>query len=502
MSENLAIGFGPVLNAYPDSIGENLGDCVSWLRESRAADAFGAFYILPSLYHFDLDRGFSVQDYNLNEELASESDLRHLDELGIGLILDFVLNHASAQSPQFLDVLANGDASPSLDFFIEWNRFWEGHGTMCDEGYIIPDHELIKDMFFRKPGLPLLMVDFPDGTRHPFWNTFYQAVEEADGKKRYLGQIDLNVKSPLVWGFYEKTLGKLSAYGAKVARLDAFAYTSKVIGKRNFLNEPETWEILQRLSDMARACHIALLPEIHAEYREGTHRVLAEKGYLIYDFFLPGLIIDALERKSALYLKQWIDEIVGGGYRTVNMLGCHDGIPLLDLRGLLPDGDIEVLIYVLKRRGGIVKDLHGEKNMYYQVNCTYTSALGADAKRLAFARAVQMFMPGIPQVWYLDLLAGENDYEAVHRGGEGAHKEINRTNLSLDEVKRRMSLPVVQEQLALMRLRKTHPAFSPDATVSSSCEGSSLTIIWENEGSRAELTADFATAKYSINTND
>ncbi len=501
MSDSLAIGYGPVLNAYPDSVGENLGDCVTWLRESKASEAFDAFYILPSLYHFDLDRGFSVQDYDLNEKFACENDLLQLDELGISLILDFVLNHASAQSPQFLDVLANGTSSPYLDFFIEWNKFWEGHGELSEEGYIVPDPALIKDMFFRKPGLPLLMVDFPDGTRHPFWNTFYQSVEEADGKKRYLGQIDLNVKSPMVWDFYEKTLGKLSAYGAKVARLDAFAYTSKVIGKRNFLNEPETWEILQRLSDMAWACHIALLPEIHAEYREGTHRVLAEKGYLIYDFFLPGLIIDALERKSALYLKRWIDEIIKGGYQTVNMLGCHDGIPLLDLRGLLPDEDIEALIDVLKQRGGIVKDLHGAKNMYYQVNCTYTSALG-DAKRLAFARAIQLFMPGIPQIWYLDLLAGENDYDAVRRGGEGAHKEINRTNFSLDEAMRRMALPVVQEQLELMRLRATHPAFSPNATVNSRCEGSSLTIIWENDGAHAELTADFATAKYSINTND
>lgn len=31
-------------------------------------------------------------------------------------------------------------------------------------------------MFFRKPGLPILMVRFPDGREIPYWNTFYQEV--------------------------------------------------------------------------------------------------------------------------------------------------------------------------------------------------------------------------------------------------------------------------------------------------------------------------------------
>lgn len=68
-------------------------------------DTFSSFYILPSLYHSDLDRGFSVVDYNLNEELATIEDLSQLKELGIDLKLDFILNHASAQSPQFKDLV-------------------------------------------------------------------------------------------------------------------------------------------------------------------------------------------------------------------------------------------------------------------------------------------------------------------------------------------------------------------------------------------------------------
>ena len=72
----------PMLNAYPDSLGGNLGDIVTLLKTEAMQDVFSSFYILPSLYHSDLDRGFSVIDYDLNEQLANR-DWRHLRRLWI-----------------------------------------------------------------------------------------------------------------------------------------------------------------------------------------------------------------------------------------------------------------------------------------------------------------------------------------------------------------------------------------------------------------------------------
>lgn len=89
------------------------------------------------------------------------------------------------------------------------------------------------------------------------------------------------------------------------------------------------------------------------------------------------------------------------------MLGCHDGIPLLDLKGILAEDRIQKLIDIIVSRGGYVKDLHGQKNIYYQVNATYFSALGEDERKMLLARALQIFMPGKPQIWYLDLFAGK-----------------------------------------------------------------------------------------------
>ncbi len=552
-----AVSAGPMLNAYPDSMGGTLKDVVRFLQSPDVQGVFSTAYILPSLFNTDLDRGFSVIDYSLNDLYADRSDLDAIKALDVGLKLDFILNHASVLSPQFQDILQKGEASPYRDFFIDWNRFWEGHGQMMPQGYIQPDEAEIKDMFFRKPGLPLLMVRFPDGRSVPYWNTFYQSVqyprldaqdimriselqyaaadvlaerinaaldagqtpqqidfgrfaqaraaviELLEKSRKYLGQMDVNINSPKVWEFYEDTLATLAGYGAKIIRLDAFAYAPKTPGKHNFLNEPDTWELLGKIKTIADQYGLTLLPEIHSSYVEKTYEKLTEQGYLCYDFFLPGLMIDALDHANGALLMAWAKEQKDKGIRTVNMLGCHDGIPLLDLKGFLPDAQIEKLIDSVVQRGGMVKDLHGQKNVYYQVNATYFSALGGEERKLLLARALQMFMPGKPQVWYLDLFAGENDVEAVKHAGAGGHKEINRTNLTAEQVQKAMERKVVKDQLALLRFRNDFPAFGFDAELTVlNQEPHKLAFCWRQNGCSAELEADLHTCSFTVTGRD
>lgn len=493
---------GPMLNAYPDSIGSNLDGVTAMLEREELKNVFTSFYILPSLYHSDLDRGFCVVDYDLNEELTTRKNLDTLRGLGIDLKLDFVLNHASVMSPQFQDLLAKGEKSEYVDFFIDWNKFWEGCGEKTSDGYIQPAPEYMEQMFFRKPGLPILMVQFPDGREVPYWNTFYQKVWEEDGQRKYLGQMDLNIRSPKVWEFYDQTLAKLASYGAKIIRLDAFAYAPKTPGKKNFMNDPETWEVLEQVHQLADKYGLRLLPEIHASYGEGVYRTIAEKCYTIYDFFLPGLIIDAMEHRTGEHLARWAAELVEQNISTVNMLGCHDGIPMLDLKGLLPDQRIQGLIDTLVARGGYVKNLHGAKNMYYQVNATYYSALGEDDRRMLLARAVQLFMPGKPQVWYLDLFAGRNDYAAMERAGKDGHKEINRSNLTAADIEAGLQKDVVKKQLELLRMRSTFQVFCKEAQISAKAGCSQLHLCWDTDAESAALTADFADNSFHITIRD
>lgn len=542
---------GPMLNAYPDSIGGKLADIVQFLQRDELKDVFSSFYILPNVFNTDLDRGFSVVDYTLSDTYARREDLDALQQLGLDLKLDFVLNHASVLSPQFQDLLHNPD-SPYRDFFIDWNAFWAGEGEMTGDGYILPRKEHLDKMFFRKPGLPILMVRMPDGRDVPYWNTFYQQVDYqiptvqqlmeisglqyteahrlhdriapalATGKapadldfsgflpvrdsvldwleshREYLGQMDLNIRSPLVWQFYDDTLKTLAGYGARIVRLDAFAYAPKAVGEKNFLNEPGTWDLLARVDELAKKYDLDLLPEIHASYHEKIYQKICRKGYMTYDFFLPGLLIDAFEQRNADELRRWAEEIRDDGLRVVNMLGCHDGIPLLDLKGLVPDDRIQSLIDTVVARGGYVKDLHGAKNMYYQVNATYYSALGESDARMLLARAIQLFMPGKPQIWYLDLFCGKNDHEAVRRAGPGGHKEINRTNIAPQSIDALLQNDCVRGQLALLRLRNTHPAFGQDSRLEIGGTGSTLVLTWRKDEEWISLQADLAKEEYSI----
>ena len=559
---------GVMLNAYPDSIGTSLVDIVDMLKRPELEGAFSLFYILPTFFHSDLDRGFSVIDYDRNEELVSEGDLAALAALNIHLKFDLVLNHLSVGSPQFQDLLRHGDDSLFKDFFVDWNDFWGPHGEMGDDGYVIPHDEHLQKLFMRKPGLPILKVRFLDGSDRPYWNTFYQEVsypelsatdlaglaglspEQASSiaavvndaiqtkqdlqsidlgalssftagvvsiverQRKYLGQMDLNPRSDRVWEFYDDTLKKLRDFGAKLVRLDAFAYLHKEPGMTNFFNKPGTWDYLERLRDIATKYELILLPEIHSEYGLGLHDEVAASGFPVYDFFLPGLVIDALDRGSNSALLAWTRELLDKGIATINMLGCHDGIPVLDLKGkevaglsragLLDDEQIDAVVDRILDRGGRVKNLFGpdgKKISYYQINATYFSALGESEQKLRLARAIQLFMPGIPQVWYLDLFAGKNDYEAADRGGTGGHKEINRTTLTREDIEQGLTRSVVLDQLELIRLRNTSPAFQGELDIRDT-EEHLLHFKWTRDSCVAELKADLRGHGFVVTDTD
>ncbi|MDC1197606.1 glycosidase [Algibacter sp.] len=559
-----AISNGVMLNAYPDSIGRNLSDIIKVLKKPEFKGVFSLFYVLPTFFNSDLDRGFSVIDYNLNDELVSKDDLKALEELNIDLKFDIVLNHLSVASPQFKDLLKHGDQSKYKNFFIDWNAFWEGNGKMGDDGIIIPKEEFLNKLFMRKSGLPILKVVFPDGSEKPYWNTFYQKIiynklsvvdlsgvkeltldkaelicrrinsatqnnetietldfgdsnhlrneiiQVVNNNKSYLGQMDVNANSELVWDFYEETLQKVSDFGCKILRLDAFAYLHKEIGQSNFFNKPGTWDYLERIRKIAQKNNLMLLPEIHAEYGLHLHDEVADKGYYFYDFFLPGLTIHTLENANSKALITWAKEIVSKGYKTVNMLGCHDGIPVLDLKGkevkgcynkgLLEDNEIEDVMSKIMERGGRVKNLYdpsGKKISYYQVNATFFSALGEDEQKLLLARAIQIFMPGIPQVWYLDVFAGKNDYEAADRGGNAGHKEINRTTLTMEDIEAGLKKHSVLSQLELIRFRNTSTAFSGTIRINETSD-KEIDIKWINQNDFAHLNANLRTCNFSI----
>jgi hypothetical protein len=154
----------------------------------------------------------------------------------------------------------------------------------------------------------------------------------------------------------------------------------------------------------------------------------------------------------------------------------------------------------VQRRGGnvnrILSDAHTNGDVdVHQLNCTYFSALDCDEDRYVAARAIQLFARGVPQIYYVGLLAGENDGQAVLASGEG--RAINRHNYTVTEVEAAVRRPVVQRVLDLIRLRNTEPAFAGHMEASTR-DDSTLLMSWLHEETSCDLEVDLLTGRASI----
>jgi len=134
----------------------------------------------------------------------------------------------------------------------------------------------------------------------------------------------------------------------------------------------------------------------------------------------------------------------------------------------------------------------------HQINCTYYSALGCNDDAYLAARAIQLFSPGVPQVYYVGLLAGRNDLDAVQATGEG--RAINRHNYSREEARLAVQAKVVQRLLRLIRFRNEHPAFGGQFAVSGSRDNE-LHLRWDGDGTWCVLDLDLSSFKATVSSS-
>ena len=389
-------------------------------------------------------------------------------------MFDFMVNHISAHSAYFQDFLQKKDQSAYNDFFIRYSDFWE-NGE--------PTQEQVDLIYKRKPRAPYIEVEFADGSKEKVWCTF---CEE---------QIDLDVRKDATKQFIKQTLVDMCHHGAAVIRLDAFAYAIKKPDTSCFFVEPDIWELLYDIEKTVKAEGAEILPEIHEHYT--IPMKIADKGFWIYDFALPVLTLHALYNHTGVYLKQWMERCPMHQFTT---LDTHDGIGIVDVKDLLPDEEVDKVKEQMYQQGANVKKIYSSEaynNLdIYQVNTTYYSALGNQDDAYLLARAIQFFAPGIPQVYYVGMLAGSNDVDLMERTKNG--RDINRHYYSLEEVAEQQQRPVVQKLKKLMELRNTHPAFSLEGTISIQAEGDRLQIVRTYQSHKIVLDANLSNYQFEI----
>ena len=139
------------------------------------------------------------------------------------------------------------------------------------------------------------------------------------------------------------------------------------------------------------------------------------------------------------------------------------------------------------------------KEKIYQLGGTFFSAMDEDEDAYLLARIVQLFTPGIPQIYYVGLLAGTNDFSCLLTGTGG--REVNRHNFTEEEIRERIKAPFLQRLYEVMRFRNQCEAFNGSFSCSGGDDGK-IEMRWDNEGISAVLRADFRTKQYQILTSD
>ena len=320
------------------------------------------------------------------------------------------------------------------------------------------------------------------------WNTFGEE------------QIDLDVTKEVTKQFIKDTLKDMASHGCSLIRLDAFAYAIKKLDTNDFFVEPEIWELLDEVREEAAKYDCELLPEIHEHYT--IQMKIADHDYYVYDFALPMITLFSLYSGKSNRLAHWLKMSPMKQFTT---LDTHDGIGVVDAKDLLSDEELNYTSEELYKVGANVKKIYSSASYnnldIYQINSTYYSALGDDDRSYLLARAIQCFAPGIPQIYYVGLLAGKNDIELLENTKEG--RNINRHYYTLPEIDEEVKRPVVQALFNLLRFRNTASAFdlAGEILVETPSEETIIITRKDSQENRAVLTANLQTKDFEVKHN-
>jgi sucrose phosphorylase len=455
------------------------------LLEGPLRGVFAGVHLLPFFDPIDgADAGFDPADHTaVDERLGSWNDIRRL-AARTEVMADVIVNHVSANSAQFRDFLARGTASRYAGMFLTLE-------TVFPDG---ASEEQLARVYRPRPGLPFTPLRFGDGVRRRLWTTFTPQ------------QLDIDVHHEQGRAYLTRILKVFAAHGIRMVRLDAVGYAIKKPGTSCFML-PETFQFIDEFAAQARALGIEVLVEIHSHYQRQIE--IAARVDWVYDFALPPLLLHACAFHTAQYLKNWI-RIRPRNALTV--LDTHDGIGIMDIGadaaeraarpGLVPPAELDRLVEIIhERSGGASRRATGAaaSNLdLYQVNCTFYDAMGRDDRAYLLARAVQFFLPGTPQVYYVGLLAGHNDTALLARTGVG--RDINRHYYTDAEISADLERPVVRSLLELIRLRNEHPAFGGQFALAETHD-QRLQLRWSHGTDYAHLDADLGQGQWHLSAS-
>ncbi|HML86303.1 MAG TPA: alpha-amylase family glycosyl hydrolase, partial [Bacteroidales bacterium] len=193
----------------------------------------GGVHILPP-FPSSGDRGFAPLTYlEINPSFGTWDHIQAIAK-NHSIMLDLMVNHISQKSTFFQDYLEKGENSEYADLFLTIDKIW-------NDGQ--PRKEDIDKIFLRRK-LPYSSFYLPNQNKVVgVWTTF--------GKEDPSEQIDFDIKSKKTKELLRTFLKNFSQQKVKAVRLDAVGYVIKKMGTSCFFVEPEIYEFLDWVKEVA-----------------------------------------------------------------------------------------------------------------------------------------------------------------------------------------------------------------------------------------------------------
>lgn len=428
-------------------------------------------HVLP-FFPFSSDDGFAIKDYRqVNPTLGQWQHINAIAE-DYDLMADLVVNHCSSESDWF-------------------NNFIAGEGDGHDYFFTAYPEDDITNVVRPRTSPLLNPVTTKQGVQY-VWCTFSH------------DQVDLNFKNPAVLLEFIQIIRFYLDNGVKIFRLDAVAFLWKVEGTR-CINLDQTHQLVRLFRTIIESIRADafIITETNIPNQENlSYFGNANEAHCVYNFSLPPLLLNTFLTGDCRYLKQWMMSMppaqIGTAY--FNFIASHDGIGLRPAKGLLSKDEIKVITDTMQSFGGEISWRTGADgtNRPYEVNITLFSALQGTVEgkdeyaqdRFICAHVIMLALEGIPAFYIHSLLATKNDYDRYAMTQR--KRSINRRQWQMDEIKDILANPdsphahIHQRLLEIIKIRKSQPAFHPNATQFTLHLGDQLFGFWRQSIDRSQ----------------
>ena len=468
------------LIAYVDRLSGGTFHDLQRLLDGPLAGAFGGVHVLPFFHPIDgADAGFDPIDHTqVDPRLGTWDDVATLAE-HVDVMADVIVNHISRHSPQFRRL---GPRRRRLSV----------RGHVPDVSRVFPQGARESDLLAfsgPRPALPFTTAHERARRAALLWTTFTS------------DQIDIDVPRSRRDAVPDRHPHATPGRQVRAIRLDAVGYAIKKAGTSCFMI-PETCALIDDIT--AQAHRLGWTCWWKCTGTTGHRSTSHGKS--------TGCTTSRCRRSCCTRSTRATPRRCDDGWRYVRTTRsrCSTRTTALasptsartgDSRtpGLLAQEAIDALIETIHARsrdesrlasGGAARNVDA-----FQINCTFYDALGRRDDEYLVARAIQCFVPGIPQIYYVGLLAGTNDLDLLHRTGEG--RDINRHYYTPGELQRALAQPVVQSLVSLLRIRNTHAAFQGRFHLETADAGR-LVLVWTNGAAFARLEVDLAEMQAAV----